>query len=62
MLTEASPALLAQARFVAEEQRAPLAVLGASCPAELSRHGAVAHPGAREAVRAVLLAFAGLSA
>ena len=62
VLTEASPALLAQARFVAEEQRTPVAVLGASCPEELSRQGAAAHPGAREAVRAVLLAYAGLSA
>lgn len=61
VLTEASPALLAQARFVAEEQRTPVAVLGASCPQELSRQGAEAHPDAREAVRAVLLSFAGLS-
>ena len=62
VLTEASVALLAQARFVAEEQRTPVAVLGASSAEELSRHGAAAHPGAREAVRAVLLSFAGLSA
>jgi hypothetical protein len=62
VLTEASPVLLAQARFVAEEQRTPVAVLGTWCPEELSRQGAAAHPGAREAVRAVLLSFAGLSA
>jgi len=62
VLAEASVALLAQARFVAEEQRTPVAVLGASCPEELSRSGATAHPGAREALRAVLLSFAGLSA
>ena len=62
VLTEPSAALLAQARFVAEEQRTALAVLGPSCPEELARRGAAAHPGAREAVRAVLLSFAGLSA
>ncbi|HZW87438.1 MAG TPA: response regulator [Myxococcaceae bacterium] len=62
VLTEPSPALLAQARFVADEQRTPVAVLGESCPEELSRRGAEAHPGAREALRAVLLAYAGLGA
>ena len=61
VLTEPSAALLAQARFVADEQRTPLAVLGESCPEELSRRGAEAHPGAREALRAVLLAYAGLA-
>ena len=61
VVAETSPALLAQARFVAEEQRTPLAVLGDSCPEELSSRGATAHPGAREALRAVLLAYAGLA-
>ena len=61
VVTETSVALLAQALWVAEEQRVPLAVLGTHCPEELSRHGAEAHPGARGAVRAVLLSFAGLT-
>jgi hypothetical protein len=61
VVAEASVALLAQARFVAEEQRTPLAVLGESCPEELASRGATAHPGAREALRAVLLAYAGLA-
>ena len=39
-----------------------LAVLGASCPDELARRGATAHRGAREAIRAVLLSYAGLTA
>jgi len=60
VVTETSVALLAQALWVAEEQRVPLAVLGTHCPEELSRHGAEAHPGARGALRAVLLAYAGL--
>ena len=47
--------------FVAEEQRTPVAVLGESCPEELSSRGASAHPGAREALRAVLLTYAGLA-
>jgi hypothetical protein len=62
VLAEASPPLVAQARFVADEQRTPLAMLGESCPPELSRLGATVHPGAREALRAVLLAYAGLGA
>jgi CheY-like chemotaxis protein len=62
VLAEVSTATLALARFAADEQRAPLAVLGKSCPEELAGRGAAAHPGAREAVRAVLLAFAGLGA
>jgi CheY-like chemotaxis protein len=62
VVAEASPPLVAQARFVADEQRTPLAMLDESCPAELSRLGATAHPGAREALRAVLLAYAGLGA
>jgi CheY-like chemotaxis protein len=61
VVTETSPALLAQARFVAEEQRTPLAVLGEACPEELTRRGAAAHGSAREALRAVLLAYAGLA-
>ena len=61
VLTELSPPMLALARFVADEQRVPLAVLGASCPEELSRRGAAAYPQAREALRAVLLSFAGLA-
>ena len=60
VVTETSVAMLALARWVAEEQRIPLAVLGDGCPEELARHGAEAHPGAREALRAVLLAYAGL--
>ncbi|HZJ55025.1 MAG TPA: response regulator [Myxococcaceae bacterium] len=61
VVAEPSPPMLALARFVADEQRAPVAVLGPSCPEELSRRGASAHPDAREALRAVLLAFAGLA-
>jgi len=61
VLADVSTAALALARFAADEQHAPLAVLGASCPEELAGRGAVAHPGAREAVRAVLLAYAGLA-
>ncbi|HUM09591.1 MAG TPA: response regulator [Myxococcaceae bacterium] len=61
VVTELSPATLALARFVADEQHAPLATLGEACPDELARRGASAHPGAREAVRAVLLAYAGLT-
>ena len=60
VLAEPSPALLAQARFVADEQRTAVAVMGGSCPEELSRLGATAQPGARDALRAVLLAYAGL--
>jgi len=60
VLAEPSPALLAQARFVADEQRTAVAVMGGSCPEELSRLGATAQPGARDAVRTVLLAYAGL--
>ncbi len=62
VVIELSPATLALARFVADEQHAPLAALGDTCPEELARRGASAHPGAREAVRAVLLAYAGLAA
>ena len=61
VVTEASPSMLALARFAADQQRMPLAVLGPSCPEELSRRGAEAHPRAREALRAVLLGFAGLA-
>jgi CheY-like chemotaxis protein len=61
VLTEASPGLVAQTRFVAEEQRTPVAVLGESCPEELFRRGATVHSSAREALRAVLLEFAGLA-
>jgi hypothetical protein len=61
VVTELSPALLALARFVAEEQHTPVAALGESCPEQLTRRGATAHPDAREAVRAVLLAYAGLA-
>jgi CheY-like chemotaxis protein len=60
VVTETSVGMLALARWVAEEQRVPLAVLGDACPDELTRRGAEAHPGAREALRAVLLAYAGL--
>jgi CheY-like chemotaxis protein len=60
VVAEASPPLVAQARFVADGQRTPLAMLGESCPEELSRLGATAHPDAREALRTVLLAYAGL--
>ncbi|HVP61732.1 MAG TPA: response regulator [Myxococcaceae bacterium] len=60
VVVELSPATLALARFVADEQHAPLAALADTCPDELARRGASAHPGAREAVRAVLLAYAGL--
>ena len=61
VLTELSPGLVAQARFVAEEQRTPVAVLGESSPEELSRRGATVHSSAREALRSVLLEFAGLT-
>jgi len=37
-----------------------VAVMGGSCPEELFRLGATAQPGARDAVRTVLLAYAGL--
>lgn len=60
VVADTSVAMLALARWVAEEQRVPLAVLGDFCPEELGRRGAEAHPGAREALRAVLLAYAGL--
>jgi CheY-like chemotaxis protein len=62
VLTDPSPGLVAQARFVAEEQRTPVAVLGEPCPDELSRPGATVYSSAREALRAVLLEFAGLAA
>ncbi|HEY1416619.1 MAG TPA: response regulator [Myxococcaceae bacterium] len=61
VVADTSVAMLALARWVAEEQRVPLAVLGDGCPEELGRRGAQAHPGAREALRAVLLAYAGLA-
>ena len=61
VVADTSVAMLALARWVAEEQRVPLAVLGDGCPEELRRRGAEAHPGAREALRAVLLAYAGLA-
>jgi len=61
VLTELSAATLALARFVADEQHAPLAALAETCPDELARRGASAQPGAREALRAVLLAYAGLN-
>jgi CheY-like chemotaxis protein len=61
VVTEPSPSTLALARFVVDEQHVPLAVLGPSCPEELVQRGATAYPGAREAVRAVLLAYAGLT-
>jgi CheY-like chemotaxis protein len=61
VLTEPSPGLVAQARFVAEEQRTPVAVLGGLVPEELSRRGTTVHSSAREALRAVLLEFAGLA-
>ncbi|HET6981786.1 MAG TPA: DUF4388 domain-containing protein, partial [Myxococcaceae bacterium] len=60
VVADTSVAMLALARWVAEEQRVPLAVLGDLCPEELGRRGAEAHPAAREALRAVLLAYAGL--
>jgi len=61
VVADTSVAMVALARWVAEEQRVPLAVLGDVCPEELARRGAEAHPGAREALRAVLLAYAGLA-
>jgi CheY-like chemotaxis protein len=60
VVADTSVAMLVLARWVAEEQRVPLAVLGDGCPDELARRGAEAHAGAREALRAVLLAYAGL--
>lgn len=60
VLAEVSPATLALARFVADQQHGALAVLGGECPEELAKRGASAQPGAREAVRAVLLSYAGL--
>jgi CheY-like chemotaxis protein len=62
VLADLGPQTLALARFVADEQHVALAVLGETCPDELARRGATAHRGAREAVRAVLLAYAGLAA
>lgn len=61
VLAEVSPSILALGRFVADEQHAAVAVLGEACPADLARRGAAAHPAAREAVRAVLLGYAGLA-
>lgn len=60
VLADVGPQALALARFVADAQHGALAVLGETCPDELARRGAVAHPGAREAVRAVLLSYAGV--
>ena len=60
VLVEISPQTLALARFVAHEQHAAVAVLGSSCPDELRRWGGAAHETPREAVRSVLLAYAGL--
>jgi len=62
VLAEPAPSAVALARYVADEQHVPVSVLGASCPEELERRGATAQPGAREAVRSVLLTYAGLSA
>jgi hypothetical protein len=53
--------MLALARFIADAQHAPVAVLGDVCPDELAQRGARAYPGMRQAVRAVLLAYAGLA-
>lgn len=61
VVVDVGPATLALARFVADEQHASLAVLGGRCPDELAGRGASAHPEVREAVRTVLLAYAGLS-
>ncbi|HTS81126.1 MAG TPA: DUF4388 domain-containing protein [Myxococcaceae bacterium] len=61
VLAELTPATIALARFVADEQNVALAVLGESVPDELVRRGAPGHPRVREAVRAVLLAYAGLT-
>ena len=60
VLVEVSPLTLALARFVSHEQHSPVAVLGSSCPDELRRWGGAAHETPREAVRSVLLAYAGL--
>ena len=40
VLVDVAPAMLALARFVADEQHAPLAVLGERCPDELAGRGA----------------------
>lgn len=60
VLVELSPLTVALARFVSHEQHVPVAVLGSSCPDELRRWGGAAHETPREAVRSVLLAYAGL--
>ena len=60
VLAEVSPLTLALARFIAHEQHVPVVVLGSSCPDELRRWGGAAHETPREAVRSVLLAYAGL--
>ena len=57
---ELSPLTVALARFVSHEQHVPVAVLGSSIPDELRRWGGAAHESPREAVRSVLLAYAGL--
>jgi CheY-like chemotaxis protein len=61
LLLDLSAECLALARFFAAEEHAPVAVVGADCPAALRPSGARAHPTPRQAVRAVLLAYAGLS-
>jgi CheY-like chemotaxis protein len=62
LVVDISPASVALARFVAHGQHAPVAVLGPECPEELRRWGAVGHETPRDAVRSLLLAYAGLAA
>ncbi len=61
LLLDGSAECVALARFVAAEEHARVAVLGAECPAQLRPLGARTHSTARQAVRALLLAYAGLS-
>lgn len=61
LLLDPSAESVALARFLVAEERLPVAVLGLASPVELRSSGARAYPTPRDAVRAVLLAYAGLS-
>jgi len=61
LLLDLSADCVTLARFVAAEELAPVAVVGTECPAALRPLGARTYPTPRQAVRAVLLAYAGLS-
>jgi CheY-like chemotaxis protein len=61
LLMDTSAESVALARFLAAQEGGEVAVVGAECPGELRPLGVRSHPTPREAVRAVLLAYAGLS-